>query len=80
MQVLEQILPMYMGIVISHEIRIPIKQPLKMEQGFERCSHDPYPVELLQKSWLFNQPPLTYPPRNKGLIGLIKGNQWLINP
>ena len=27
-------------------------------------------------------PPLTYPPQvNKGLIaGLIKGNQWLINP
>ena len=35
-------------------------------------------------SWLVNQPPpLTYPPRNKGLIfglGLIKGNQWLISP
>ena len=30
------------------------------------------------KSWLLNQRPLTYPPRNKGLIaGLIKGNQWV---
>ena len=31
-------------------------------------------------SWLVNLPPLTYPPRNKGLIRLIKGNQWSISP
>ena len=34
-------------------------------------------------SWIFNQPPPAHvpPTRNKGWIfGLIKGNQWLINP
>ena len=41
----------------------------------------PEELKVHIKGILADSPPQSYPPRNRGLIlGLIKGNQWLISP